>query len=52
MLGHIILQLVLNFAGAALFAALFLYLNLTILLAYIVLGVFVGSKELGSINDA
>ena len=52
MLDHIILQFVLIFAGAALFATLFLYLRQPIILAYIVLGMFVGPKGLGLINDA
>ncbi len=52
MLDHIILQFVLIFAGAALFATLFLYLKQPIILAYIVLGIFVGPKGLGLINDA
>lgn len=52
MLDHIILQFVLIFAGAALFATLFLYLKQPIILAYIALGIFVGPKGLGLINDA
>jgi Kef-type K+ transport system membrane component KefB len=52
MLDHIILQFVLIFAGAALFATLFLYLKQPIILAYIVLGIVVGPKGLGLINDA
>ncbi len=52
MLDHIILQFVLIFAGAALFATLFLYLRQPIILAYIVLGIVVGPKGLGLINDA
>ncbi len=52
MLDHIILQFVLIYAGAALFATLFLYLRQPIILAYIVLGMFVGPKGLGLINDA
>jgi Kef-type K+ transport system membrane component KefB len=52
MLNHIILQFVLIFAGAALFATLFLYLKQPIILAYIVLGIVVGPKGLGLINDA
>ncbi len=52
MLDHIILQFVLIYAGAALFATLFLYLKQPIILAYIVLGMFVGPKGLGLINDA
>ncbi len=51
MLDNIILQFVLIFAGAALFATLFLYLKQPIILAYIVLGVFVGPKGLGLISD-
>ena len=49
---HIILQFVLIFAGAALFATLFLYLKQPIIIAYIVLGIVVGPKGLGLINDA
>jgi len=52
MLDHIILQFVLIYAGAALFATLFLYLKQPIILAYIVLGMVVGPKGLGLINDA
>ncbi|MFV2031409.1 MAG: cation:proton antiporter [Gammaproteobacteria bacterium] len=52
MLDHIIFQFVLIFAGAALFATLFLYLKQPIILAYIVLGIFVGPKGLGLISDA
>jgi Kef-type K+ transport system membrane component KefB len=52
MLDHIILQFVLIFAGAALFATLFLYLKQPIILAYIMLGMVVGPKGLGIINDA
>jgi Kef-type K+ transport system membrane component KefB len=52
MLDHIILQFVLIFAGAALFATLFLYLRQPIILAYIVLGIVVGPKGLELINDA
>jgi hypothetical protein len=52
MLDHIIFQFVLIFAGAALFATLFLYLRQPIILAYIVLGIFVGPKGLGLIEDA
>ncbi len=52
MLDHIILQFVLIFAGAALFATLFLYLRQPIIVAYIVLGIVVGPKGLGLINDA
>jgi Kef-type K+ transport system membrane component KefB len=52
MLDHIILQFALIFAGAALFATLFLYLKQPIILAYIVLGIVVGPKGLGLINDA
>jgi len=47
MLDHILFQFVLIFAGAALFATLFLYLKQPIILAYIVLGIFVGPKGLG-----
>ena len=52
MQDHIILQFVLIFAGAALFATVFLYLKQPIILAYIALGVFVGPKGLGLISDA
>jgi Kef-type K+ transport system membrane component KefB len=52
MLDHIIFQFVLIFAGAALFATLFLYLKQPIIIAYIVLGIVVGPKGLGLINDA
>jgi len=52
MLDHIILQFVLIFAGAALFATLFLFLKQPIILAYIVLGIFVGPRGLGLIDDA
>jgi len=52
MLDHIILQFVLIFAGAALFATLFLYLKQPIILSYIVLGMVVGPKGLELINDA
>jgi Kef-type K+ transport system membrane component KefB len=52
MLDHIILQFALIFAGAALFATLFLYLKQPIIVAYIVLGIVVGPKGLGLINDA
>ena len=52
MLDHIVLQFVLIFASAALLATLFLYLRQPIILAYIVLGILVGPKGLGLINDA
>ncbi|MCP3908895.1 MAG: cation:proton antiporter [Oceanicoccus sp.] len=52
MLEHIIFQFVLIFAGAALFATLFLYLKQPIILAYIVLGMCVGPKGLALISDA
>ena len=52
MLENIIFQFVLIFAGAALFATLFLYLKQPIILAYIVLGIVVGPKGLGLINDS
>lgn len=52
MLDHILLQFVLIFAGAALFATLFLYLKQPIILAYIALGIVVGPKGFGLINDA
>ena len=51
MFDHILLQFVLIFAGAALFATLFLYLKQPIILAYILLGIFVGPKGLGLITD-
>ncbi|MCP4433703.1 MAG: cation:proton antiporter [Gammaproteobacteria bacterium] len=52
MLDHIILQFVVIFAGAAGLATLFLFLKQPIILAYIVLGILVGPKGLGLINDA
>ncbi len=52
MLENIILQFVLIFAGAALFASLFLFLKQPIILAYIVLGIVVGPKGLELISDA
>ena len=52
MLDHTILQFVVIFAGAALFATLFLFLRQPIILAYIVLGMVVGPKGLGLIHDA
>jgi len=52
MFDHILLQFVLIFAGAALFATLFLYLKQPIILAYILLGIVVGPKGLGLISDA
>lgn len=52
MLDHILFQFVLIFAGAALFATLFLYLKQPIILSYIVLGIVVGPKGLGLITDA
>ncbi len=52
MLEDIILQFVLIFAGAALFASLFLFLKQPIILAYIVLGIVVGPKGLELISDA
>ena len=51
MFDHILLQFVLIFAGAALFATLFLYLKQPIILAYILLGVIVGPHGLGLINE-
>ena len=48
MLDHIILQLVVIFAGAALFATLFLYFKQPIILAYIMLGIVVGPKGTGA----
>jgi Kef-type K+ transport system membrane component KefB len=52
MFDHIIFQFVLIFAGAALFATLFLYMKQPIIIAYIVLGIVVGPKGLGLIDDA
>ena len=52
MLDHIILQFVLIYAGAALFATIFLYLKQPIIVAYIVLGMVVGPKGFGLIHDA
>jgi len=52
MLEHVIFQFAVIFAGAALFATLFLYLKQPIILAYIVLGIFAGPKGLGLISDA
>ncbi len=52
MFDHILLQFVLIFSGAALFATLFLYLKQPIILAYILLGIFVGPHGLGLISDA
>ena len=52
MLDHIILQFALIFAGAALFSTVFLYLKQPIILAYIMLGMIVGPKALGLIDDA
>ncbi len=52
MLDNIILQLVLIFSGAALFATLFLYLKQPIILAYIALGMVVGPKGFGLVSDA
>ena len=52
MLEHVIFQFAVIFAGAALFATLFLYLKQPIILAYIVLGIFIGPKGLGLITDA
>ena len=52
MLDHTILQFVVIFAGAALFATIFLYLRQPIILAYIALGIVVGPKGLGLIHDA
>ncbi len=52
MLDHIVLQFALIFAGAALFATLFLYLKQPIILAYIALGIVIGPKGLGLVNDA
>jgi Kef-type K+ transport system membrane component KefB len=52
MLDHIIIQFALIFAGAALFSTVFLYLKQPIILAYIMLGMIVGPKALGLIDDA
>jgi len=52
MLEHVIFQFAVIFAGAALFATMFLYLKQPIILAYIVLGIFAGPKGLGLISDA
>jgi len=52
MLDHTIIQFALIFAGAALFSTIFLFLKQPIILSYIVLGIFVGPKGLGLINDA
>ena len=52
MLNQIIFQFILIFAGAALFATLFLYLRQPIILAYILLGIVVGPKGLALVTDA
>ncbi len=52
MIDHLVLQFALIFAGAALFATLFLYLKQPIILAYIALGIVVGPKGLELINEA
>lgn len=49
---HTILQFILIFSGAALFASIFLYLKQPIIVAYIVLGIVVGPKGLEWVNDA
>jgi len=49
---NIIFELVLIFAGAAVFATLFLYLKQPIILAYIALGVAMGPWGAGLIDDA
>jgi Kef-type K+ transport system membrane component KefB len=51
-LDNIIFDLVLIFAGAALFATLFLYLKQPIILAYIALGIAMGPWGAGLIYDA
>lgn len=51
-LDNIIFDFVLIFAGAALFATLFLYLKQPIILAYIALGVAMGPWGAGLIDDA
>jgi len=50
--NNIILELVLIYAGAAFLATLFLYLKQPIILAYIALGVLVGPRGAGLIDDA
>ena len=50
-MDHIIFELVLIFAGAAVLATLFLYLKQPIILAYIVLGVAIGPSGLQLINN-
>ena len=50
-MDNIIFELVLIFAGAAVFATLFLYLKQPIILAYIALGVVIGPSGLGLINN-
>ena len=49
---HTILQFILIFSGAALFASIFLYLKQPIIVAYIVLGIVVGPKGLEWVTDA
>ena len=51
-LDNIIFELVLIFAGAAVFATLFLYLKQPIILAYIALGVAMGPWGMGLIDDS
>ena len=51
-LENIIIQLVLIFAGAAIFATLFLYLRQPIILAYILLGIAIGPWGAGLISNA
>jgi Kef-type K+ transport system membrane component KefB len=51
-MGHnIILQIILIFAGASILATLFLYLKQPIILAYIALGMIVGSSGLRLLED-
>lgn len=49
---HTILQFILIFSGAALFASVFLYLKQPIILAYIVLGLVAGPHGLQLISEA
>ncbi len=49
---HTILQFILIFSGAALFASIFLYFKQPIIIAYIALGIVVGPKGLQLVNDA
>ena len=50
--SNIIYELVVIFAGAAIFATVFLYLKQPVMLAYIVLGMVAGPWGLGVIKDA